>query len=218
MKLKHLAVVAAGLFAANAMACYTVYDRTGRVAYQGEDPPVDMSQPLHRALQTRFPGGHMVFEQTADCAPVALGSLARASGPAAPPNSAVMGSKVAVATPVTVFEQPAMAQALTGVPNTAVMGAGPAMPMAPVAKVMGVVPARAPSQGASPLLTDKRTADALRLPYTSLGNNVVVVPAHAAGRVNVSAAPSRSNTVITELRDPPMTIVQSGSETVITRR
>ncbi len=50
-----------------AMACYTVYDRSNRVVYQGESPPVDMSLPLHQALAPRFPGASMVFEAGAAC-------------------------------------------------------------------------------------------------------------------------------------------------------
>jgi hypothetical protein len=50
-----------------AMACYTVYDRSNRVVYQGESPPVDMSLPLHQALAPRFPGASMVFDAGAAC-------------------------------------------------------------------------------------------------------------------------------------------------------
>lgn len=50
-----------------AMACYTVYDRSNRVVYQGEDPPVDMSLPLHEALAPRFPGGSMIFDAGTSC-------------------------------------------------------------------------------------------------------------------------------------------------------
>ena len=64
-----------------AMACYTVYDRSNRVVYQGEESPVDMSLPLHEALAARFPGGNMVFDAATSCptlasskpAPVATG-------------------------------------------------------------------------------------------------------------------------------------------------
>jgi hypothetical protein len=214
MKLKHLVLVAASLFAANAMACYTVYDRSGRIVYHAEDPPVDMSQPLHASLQQRFPGSHMVFDQAASCEPVSLGRVARATGRDAPPNTAVMGSKMAVATPVTVYEQPALASFSPA--DTRVMGAGPAIPRAPVARQTSIIPTSAPAQGASPLLTDRRTADSLRLPYTSLSGNIVVVPPHAAARV--SSVQRQSDTVITELHNPPVTIVQSRGETTITRR
>ncbi len=47
-----------------------VYDRNNSVVYNAQTPPVDMSLPLHQALQQRFPGGHMVFGAGTDC-PVA---------------------------------------------------------------------------------------------------------------------------------------------------
>jgi hypothetical protein len=59
-----------------AFACYTVYDSTNRVLYQGDKPPVDMSRPLHETLPQRYPDGHLVFDQTADCpvlSPLAMG-------------------------------------------------------------------------------------------------------------------------------------------------
>jgi len=77
--------------------------------------------------------------------------------------------------------------------------------------------------GTSPLLTDRRTADELRVPYTLLGRNIVVVsPLDSAiamagqpAAINViprqaaaAAAVPKTSTVITELRDPPMTIVE----------
>ena len=80
-----------------------------------------------------------------------------------------------------------------------------------------------PPPGASPLLTDRRTADELHVPYTVLGRNIVVVsPRNSAiamaGRPSgidvfprqalVAAAVPKRSTVITELRDPPMTIVE----------
>lgn len=67
-------VLAAASF--NASACYTVYDRTDRVVYQSQDAPVDMSRPLHETLPSRFPGGHMVFDTSADC-PVTTSMAAR---------------------------------------------------------------------------------------------------------------------------------------------
>jgi hypothetical protein len=63
-----------------AMACYTVYDRSNRVLYQGEQPPVDMSLPIHQTVPARFPGGHMVFDTTTDCSTVASARLAPVPG------------------------------------------------------------------------------------------------------------------------------------------
>jgi hypothetical protein len=60
-----------GAAAFNASACYTVYDRSNRVVYQGEAAPVDMSLPLHEALSAaRYPGGHMVFDAAAACSSI----------------------------------------------------------------------------------------------------------------------------------------------------
>lgn len=58
-------LLAAG--ALQAMACYTVYDRSNRIMYQGEQPPVDMSLPIHETVPARFPGGHMVFDSATVC-------------------------------------------------------------------------------------------------------------------------------------------------------
>lgn len=70
MKPTH-AVLAAmlALGTGQAMACYLVYDRNNQVAYTGQTPPpgVDMSKPLHEALAAKYPGGHMVFDNTREC-------------------------------------------------------------------------------------------------------------------------------------------------------
>jgi hypothetical protein len=90
-----------GLAAVPAFACYTVYDSANRVMYQGERPPVDMSLPLHEALQQRFPGGSMVFDQSEECrviSPVAMGN----GGPVTRSSSPLLtnvGGKVAVVPP-----------------------------------------------------------------------------------------------------------------------
>jgi hypothetical protein len=65
-----------GLATAPAFACYTVFDSANRVLYQSDRPPVDMSRPLHETLPQRFPGGHLVFDEGAECmviSPVAMG-------------------------------------------------------------------------------------------------------------------------------------------------
>ena len=66
--------------ALQAMACYTVYDHSNRVLYQGERPPVDMSLPIHEALAARYPGGHMVFDATTECTALATARLAPEPG------------------------------------------------------------------------------------------------------------------------------------------
>jgi hypothetical protein len=148
-----------GLAVPQALACYTVYDRNGRVVYNGEAPPVDMSRPLHETLPDRFPGGHMVFDAQAWCDSIT--------------------------------------------------------PMSPV--VAG--------RGGTPLLTDRRTAQAMNVPYTMLPGGIALVQAHNAAPVRpgvtvvpaeaLAASAPASGTVITELRNPPMTIVQSGDRVVM---
>jgi hypothetical protein len=76
----------------------------------------------------------------------------------------------------------------------------------------------AEARGGSPLLTDRRTAEALHVPYTIVAGGIALV---APGNVRLSprvtvvpsesfalTAPSRE-TVITELRNPPVTTVES---------
>lgn len=55
------------LAAGNALACYTVYDRSNAVVYHAQTPPVDMSLPIHQTLPAVFPGGHLVFDNSLDC-------------------------------------------------------------------------------------------------------------------------------------------------------
>jgi hypothetical protein len=71
----------------------------------------------------------------------------------------------------------------------------------------------------SPLLTDQRTAQAMGLPHTVLADGVALVQAQDAATypgfavlpsVALAARRPSRETVITELRDPPVTIVQSG--------
>ena len=175
MKLKLALSCTLTLLASQAMAmCYTVYDRDNRVVYQAQTAPVDMSQPLHETMPKRFPGGHLVFENTASCPPENI-----TSGPS-PLASAAM-------------------------------------------------------QGRTPLLTDRRTAEAMGLRYQPVGGNgnVVMVPQRPdtirpgftvidAGAAATAAAPSvqspvrasaQGSTVITELYDPPLTAVQRGADT-----
>lgn len=223
MKLKLALLCVLGLASANALACYTVYDRSNRVMYQGAEPPVgvDMSQPLHRALERRYPGAHMVFNAGDACEPVPFAQLARPQGPAAPANTIVVASNQRA----DVSEAPF---------DTRVMGAGPA------AGARRTVSARPAPGGTSPLLTDRRTALALNLPYRPMSGDIVLVPAQAAARVDLptmtvipaavpvasgarlqtsamGAGPAPGETVITEMRNPPVTVVQRGGTTTITR-
>jgi hypothetical protein len=75
-----------------------------------------------------------------------------------------------------------------------------------------------PAGGAAPLLTDKATAQAMKVPYRVLSGDVVMVPQGRApigpGLTVVPAGPQAAATmkpahVITELRDPPVVIEES---------
>ena len=201
MKLRTCLLLASMLGAASldAMACYTVYDASNRVVYQGEEAPVDMSLPTYRTLK---PGVHMVFDQGVACRPVGIADMARPAGIAA-------------------------------APNTAVMGAGPAM-------VPTAVSTRRAAPSA-PLLTDRRTALANKVPFTVMSGDVVLVPAEYASRVVVPtvnvippavpqatlsgtsvmggppARGSRTETVITELHNPPVVVEQRGNQVLVNR-
>ncbi|HEX2543398.1 MAG TPA: hypothetical protein VHL79_00875 [Ramlibacter sp.] len=189
------------LAGANAMACYTVYDSNNRVVYRGADTPVDLSQPLHQALRSRFPqGSSMVFEQGQACSPVGMAEVARPTGGMVPVNTIRMEGSGRTASP----------------------------------------------SSSAPLLTDKATALNNRLPHTVVSGDIVMVPAQAAARLDLptftvipadpavamarapvapntaamgaAAAPvSRQQTVITEMRDPPMTIIQRGNNVNVQR-
>ena len=197
MKLMKMGLVCGLLLAgANAMACYTVYDKASRVVYRGMEAPVDMSQPLHEALASRFPAGaSMVFEQGALCTPVSLSQVARPSGPMVPPNTIRMERTGRQLSP----------------------------------------------SSAAPLLTDRHTAQRQQLPYTVLAGDIVLVAPPAAARAGMStftvipaesavarapvapdtaamgAGPAQPTTVITEMRNPPLTIVERGGKVTVRR-
>lgn len=209
MKLRTCLLLATVLGAASldAMACYTVYDASNRVLYQGENAPLDMSRSVRDQLNRRAPGSHLVFDQASDCRPVNFAELARPAGPA-----------VAA--------------------NTAVMGAGPAMvPTSTTAMT------RRPASSTAPLLTDRRTAIANKVPFTVMSGDIVMVPAQYASRVvvhSVTVVPAavpvatipgtsvmggppaplasrKADTVITEMHNPPLTVEQRGEQTLISR-
>lgn len=198
MKLKTTLLCGLLLTGANAMACFTVYDGNNRVIYRGVDSPVDMSLPLHQAVAQRFPAGSsVVFDQAASCTPVSIAEVARPSGPMVPPNTLRMERSGRTVT--------------------------------------------SPSSSASPLLTDRDTAQRNGLPHTVVAGDIVMVPAQAAARIDLptytvipadtalarapvapdtatlGAGPGRQQTVITEMRDPPMTIIQRGGRTTVQR-
>jgi hypothetical protein len=175
MKSKLALVCALGLVSVNAMACYTVYDRSNNIVYNSQTAPVDMSRPIHETVPAKFPGGTMVFDLSSDC-----------------PREA------------------------------------------PVRTVAAPPPSRN-----TPLLTDRRTAAAMGVPHTILPSGVAMIrktPAVLAAGVSViptaSRAPAvapviapavtaqrgqRQDTVITELHNPPLTVVQQGGMVISER-
>ena len=145
-----------------AVACFTVYDRSDRIVYHGAKPPVDMSRPLHETLPAQFPGGHMIFDTTASCPDIIV----------SPPSAATRGLS-------------------------------------------------------SPLLTDQRTAEAMQVPHTVLAGGIALVqPRDVALPPAVTVVPSSAvaarkasrETIITELRDPPVTIVESAEGVAVEQR
>jgi hypothetical protein len=172
MRIKYLllwAVLGAASF--NASACYTVYDRSERVVYQSETPPVDMSRPIHETVPSRFPGGHMIFDTASECQ--VISSVAAGGG----------------------------ARDMTS---------------------------------RSPLLTDERTAVAMGMPHRMLARGIALVQprdatlapgltvlpstglaANTSGNTAVMGAGPRSGPVITELRNPPVVIEQSGRNVTV---
>ena len=183
------------LAGANAMACYTVYDGSGRIMYRGLETPVDMSLPLHQALEGRFPAGaSLVFDHSPSCTPVSVAQVARPTGPMVPVNTIRMERSGRQMSP----------------------------------------------SSSAPLLTDRETALRQHLPHTQVAGNIVMVPAGAAARADIptytvipadtalarantidtramGAGPARNQTVITEMRNPPMTIIQRGDNVSVQR-
>jgi hypothetical protein len=123
----------------NAAACFTVYDRTNRIVYQGDEAPVDMSRPIHETLPARYPGGQLVFDNQTECASIDVRSRALAySDRTSSPLLTDARNAQAMRAPYTLIErnvalvQPQdarMAPGLTVIPpDTTMMGAGRARP------------------------------------------------------------------------------------------
>lgn len=55
-------------FSGQALACYTVYNRSNQVIYKAMQAPVDMQYQLHQTMPAVFNDGHLVFSITdMDC-------------------------------------------------------------------------------------------------------------------------------------------------------
>ena len=163
------------LGAAQATACYTVYDRANMVVYQSDKPPVDMSRPLHETLPQRFPGAHLVFDD-GECVPV--NSLAIGAGGRTPSTSPMLTNQKSALEMHVPHRQLAGGIALVA-PGQAVMTAG-----------VTVVPA----------------------------TPVTAVAAAPDTRVLGAAPAPKDRPVITEYRDPPVTVIRRGSNVTIQQR
>jgi len=200
MKLKIALFAGLELAGANAMACYTVFDASNRVVYQGEQVPVDMSLPLREALAARrFPAGSsMVFNQGAACAPVGMAQIARSNAPMVPANTIRMERTGRTTSPSSeaapLLTDRATAQR-NGLPHTVVAGN------------IVVVPAAAAARVDLPTFTIV-PAD------TALARAPVAPDTTAMG-----AGPARrAETVITEMRYPEMTIIERSGQLRIIER
>lgn len=205
MKIKLALLCALAFSGANAMACYTVYDSNNRVLYQGAEPPVDMSQPIHETLGKRFPGAHMVFDQQAACTPVALAQVHRTATPAVPAGTIRMektGRTLSPSSSAPLLTDRDTAQR-NGLPYTAMGGDIVMVPGTAVARARldlptySVVPAE-PQLARAPQAPDTRAMGA--------------GPASLVAGVT-SAQPE---TVITEMRDG-VTYIQRGNSLSIRR-
>ena len=111
--------------------------------------------------------------------------------------------------------------------GTMIFGSGTDCPRDPPAKVAAVQPPAKPS----PLLTDRRTAAAMGVAHTVLPSGVALVsqppatmtaglsyatyaPAPVAAPAVVAQRAIRRDTVITEMHNPPLTVVQQGGMVV----
>lgn len=54
------AVLLSSLSTASA-TCFIVYDKAGKVVYQGMDSPADLSRQIHDTLDIKYPNSHLVF-------------------------------------------------------------------------------------------------------------------------------------------------------------
>jgi hypothetical protein len=196
------------LAGANAMAaCYTVYDAANRVVYQGTEAPVDMSLPLHEALSQRFPrGAQLVFDQSSTCTPVGLAQLPRPTGTDVPPNTIRLervNSRPTSSGPSPLFTERKTAER-ANLPHTTVSGDIVRVPAEVADRVMNASVSVIPSGLVAAAPVAPNTAALGAGPVTS---------AAAAARTTTGARPK---VVITEMRDPPMTVIETNGTRIIT--
>jgi len=197
MKLKLALLAALAAASVNALACYTVYDRNDRIVYNAQRPPVDMSLPLHETLPRVFPGGHMVFAANTDCpastaAPVAM--RAQPSGSSSP-----------------LLTDEATARAMR-LPHTQLASGAAVVPAQAVARV------DLPTFSVIQTSNDLAMASARTMGTTAMGAGPAN-PALATQTMGAGPAPMQDRgSIITELRDPPVTIIQRGRDVIVRQR
>ncbi|RYY79280.1 MAG: hypothetical protein EOO24_43805 [Comamonadaceae bacterium] len=204
MKLKFALVCGLALAGANAMACYTVYDSSNRVVYQGANSPVDLSRPLHQTLGARMPGAHMVFDQSATCTPVAMTRAVRPATRDVPAGTIRMDNSRRATpggtSPLLTDRTTATTQNL---PHTVVAGNVVMVPAAVAAERASI-----PSMTVIP--TDVAVASARPAPMDT------TAMAGAPNTQTMGAGAARPRTVITEMRDGS-TVVQRGGAVAVVR-
>jgi hypothetical protein len=197
MKLKLALLCALAGASVQAMACYTVYDRNDRVVYNAQTAPVDMSQPIHVTLPRAFPGGHMVTDLGNDC-PVHAAAAVRTRSLQPAASSAPLLTDEATARELH-------------------------LPHAQLASGAAIVPAQAVARLDLPTFSVIQTANdnvvavaAARNPTQAMGAG----PAPSATRsMGAAQAPLQQHgAVITELRDPPVTIIRRGHDITVRQR
>jgi hypothetical protein len=204
MKIKLALFCGLALAGANAMACYTVYDNSNRVIYQGLEAPVDMSLPIHQTLGARFPGAHMVFDQSTNCTPVRLAQVARPTARDVAPGTIRMertGREVKPTSASPLFTDIDTAQR-QNLPHTV------------VASNVVMVPPSAAARASIPSLTVIPADTALASARQAQMDATVM--AGAPNTATMGAGPARQETVITEMRDGS-TVVQQGGRVAYVR-
>jgi hypothetical protein len=161
-----------------ALACFTVYDRNNNVVYNAKTPPVDMSQPLHETLQKAYPGGHLVFGNDASCPEENTAGRTRLASPR---------GKAPLLTDA------ATAQEL-GLPHTMIRN-------------VAVVPETPDSLRAQVMVVESLPgAPADANDTRSMGAGPSNTRAMGAGPAPQAQQRMRGNTVITEMREPPVPV------------
>ncbi|QJW84132.1 hypothetical protein HK414_10275 [Ramlibacter terrae] len=167
-----------------------------------------MSRPLHQTLGARYPGAHMVFDQSATCTPVALAQVARPVSVGDVPAGTIRmegGRRAAPggSSPLLTDKDTAARQNL---PHTVVAGNVVMVPASIAASrasipSMTVIPSEVAVASARPAPMDTRTM------------------AGTPDTRSMGAGPSgavRPPTVITEMRDGS-TVVQRGGSVAVVR-